>query len=91
MLRVLTAIPGRRDDAVAIVNGLFGDALDDRDSGLATPMSIRAGETTLPLEPYRLAAQTQSVSTEVELKIAEAIGLRVDAGVHVSACEARQG
>jgi pimeloyl-ACP methyl ester carboxylesterase len=46
----LTALPGRRDDAIAVVNGLFGDALDERDSPLATPMTVRAGAVVLPLE-----------------------------------------
>ncbi len=43
-------MPGFGDDAVAIVNGLFGDALDERGSRIATPMTIRAGDTPLPLE-----------------------------------------
>ena len=55
VLRLLAAVPGRRDDAVAIVNGLFGDALDDRDSRFATPMTIRAGEIALPLDRHGLA------------------------------------
>ncbi len=54
VLRLLSAIPGRRDDAVAIVNGLFGDSLDERGSRLATPMTIRAGETVLPLDRQAL-------------------------------------
>lgn len=48
--RLLTALPGRRADVVAIVNGLFGDTLEGRDSRLATPMTIRAGDTPLPLD-----------------------------------------
>jgi len=50
VLGVLTAMRGRRDDALAVVNGLFGDALDDRKSPFATSMTIRAGSTVLPLE-----------------------------------------
>ncbi len=50
LLRLLTTLPGRLDDGVAVVNGLFGDALDDQGSSLATPMTIRAGTTVLPLE-----------------------------------------
>ncbi len=50
VLRLLETLPGRRDDALAVVNGLFGDALEDRDSRLAVPMTIRAGEVVLPLE-----------------------------------------
>ncbi len=64
LLRLLTAIPGRRDDAVAIVNGLFGDTLDGRASRLVTPMTIRWGDTVLPLDrgllPGALAAANVS-------------------------------
>jgi pimeloyl-ACP methyl ester carboxylesterase len=48
LLRVLAPGAGRRDDAVAIVNGLFGDSLDDRGSRYATPMTFRVGDTVLP-------------------------------------------
>lgn len=51
-VRVLSAIPGLGEDAVAIVNGLFGDALVARNSSLATQMTIRAGETTLDLDRH---------------------------------------
>jgi pimeloyl-ACP methyl ester carboxylesterase len=40
----------RSENLVAIVNGLFGDTLEDRDSRWSTPMTIRAGGTVLPLE-----------------------------------------
>jgi triacylglycerol lipase len=50
MLRVLTSFPGRNENLVAVVNGLFGDALDERDSPWSTPMTIRAGDTVLPLD-----------------------------------------
>lgn len=50
LLGLLTSLPGRRDDAIAVVNGLFGDALDERGSPLATPMTVRAGAVVLPLE-----------------------------------------
>jgi triacylglycerol lipase len=50
LIRLVTTLPGRRDDALAVVNGLFGDDLDDRVSAIATPMTIRAGTTVLPLE-----------------------------------------
>ena len=50
LLGLLTLLPERRDgDAIAVVNGLFGDALDERDSPLATPMTVRAGAVVLPL------------------------------------------
>ena len=53
-LGLLTSVSGRRDVALAVVNGLFGDALEDQGSPLATPMTIRAGSTVLPLEPDEL-------------------------------------
>ncbi len=37
----------RRDDVAAIVNGLFGDKLDDSVSRWSTPMTIRAGDTVV--------------------------------------------
>jgi triacylglycerol lipase len=49
LLGLLTSLPGRRDAAIAVVNGLFGDALDERDSPLATPMTVRAGAVVLPI------------------------------------------
>ena len=51
-LRRLTMLSGRGDDAAAIVNGLFGDTLADRGSRVATPMTIRAGNTVLPLDRH---------------------------------------
>ena len=55
LLRLMTAMPGRLDDGVAVLNGLFGDALADQGSSLATPMTLRAGGTELPLERKALA------------------------------------
>jgi pimeloyl-ACP methyl ester carboxylesterase len=55
LLRLLTAVPGRLDDGVAVVNGLFGDMLADQGSSVATPMTLRAGGTALPLERGELA------------------------------------
>lgn len=55
LLRLVSAKPGRRDDLVAIVNGLFGDALDDRNSRWSTRMTIRAGDAVLPLDRHALA------------------------------------
>jgi len=73
LLRLLTTLPGRRDDAVAVVNGLFGDALDDQGSSLATPMTIRAGATVLPLERDALA----DALTEARLEVGPRICLLV--------------
>lgn len=51
----LRALPGRRDDAVAIVNGLFGDTLEARRSPMATTMAIRSGAVELPLDRRSLS------------------------------------
>ncbi len=65
MLRLLATMPGRRHDAVAVVNGLFGDALDDRVSPFATPMTIRAGGTVLPLDRDSLPGVLAGTSSPV--------------------------
>jgi pimeloyl-ACP methyl ester carboxylesterase len=54
LLRLARAVPGRRDDVVAVVNGLFGDTLEDRSSRWATPMTARLGDTVLPLDRHEL-------------------------------------
>jgi len=69
LLRLLTVLPGRRDDATAVVNGLFGDALDDQGSSLATPMTIRAGATILPLERDALRNALTGSGTAVSPRI----------------------
>lgn len=51
---MLTALPKRSDNLVAVVNGLFGDALDDGDSHWATQMTIRLGDTVLPTDRQAL-------------------------------------
>ena len=55
LLRLLTPIPGRRDEALAIVNGLFGDALAERASSSAIPMTLRSGSQVLTLDRDGLA------------------------------------
>jgi triacylglycerol lipase len=65
VLRWLTPITGRRDDAIAIVNGLFGDALDERGSNLAVPMTVRAGDTVLPVERDALAGALAAANVTV--------------------------
>ena len=57
------------DDAVAIVNGLFGDTLDNRASRLATPMTIRAGKVMLPLDRDALAETLATSDTRVSKRI----------------------
>jgi triacylglycerol lipase len=49
LLRLLAAVPNRRNDALAVVNGFFGDALDGQGSSLALPMTFRsdAGEVSI--------------------------------------------
>ncbi|HEX6422154.1 MAG TPA: hypothetical protein VFZ79_01655 [Acidimicrobiales bacterium] len=41
VVRLLTSLPGRGASALAVLNGLFGDALAERDSSLAIPLSFR--------------------------------------------------
>ena len=55
LFRLLAAVPGHRDDALAVVDGLFGDLLADAGSSLAVPMTIRAGGEALPLDREGLA------------------------------------
>jgi len=69
LLRLLATLPGRRDDGVAVVNGLFGDALDDQGSSLATPMRIRAGDTVLPLARDALAEALSDVGPRICLLV----------------------
>ena len=53
---MLAGIPGRGDDARAVLNGLFGDTLDAQGSPLATPMTVRRDGAALPLDRAGLAA-----------------------------------
>ena len=46
--RLVAGLPGRRAEAMAAVNGLFGDVLADQGSPLATPMTLAIGATNLP-------------------------------------------
>lgn len=57
LLQLVWSLPGRGDDARAVLNGLFGDALADQGSSLATQMSLRtAAGVELPLSRDGLAA-----------------------------------
>jgi triacylglycerol lipase len=69
LFRVLTALPGRSDDGLAVVNGLFGDALDDQGSSLATPMTVQAGATDLPLERAALTEAVPDVGPRICLLV----------------------
>jgi len=48
------------ENLVAVVNGLFGDTLDDRDSRWSTPMTIRVGDTVLALDQSRWRSASSS-------------------------------
>ena len=48
LARLLAGLPGRRAEAAAAVNGLFGDVLAAQGSPLATQMTLRIGGTVLP-------------------------------------------
>jgi triacylglycerol lipase len=58
---MLTSVPGRSENLVAVVNGLFGDTLDDRDARWSTPMTLRAGDTVLPLDHRALRDSLSTV------------------------------
>ena len=53
--RLLRAYPGRRDEALAVLNGALGDALAARGSSLALDMSLSYGPQRLALEDPPLA------------------------------------
>lgn len=55
LLRLLTTLPGRRDEALAVVNGFFGDRLADQGSTLAIPMTLYSGTDVLSLDRDNLA------------------------------------
>jgi pimeloyl-ACP methyl ester carboxylesterase len=55
LLRLLMTLPGRRDDALAVVNGFFGDRLADQGSTLAIPMTLRSKTGALTLDRDSLA------------------------------------
>ncbi len=65
----LGSLPGHRDSAVAILNGLFGDTLDGRGSTFATPMTIRAGSEQLPLNRHELADRLADAAPSVSGRI----------------------
>jgi len=41
MIQLVASLPGRTEDVRAVLNGLFGDALDAQGSSLAVPMALR--------------------------------------------------
>jgi len=53
--RLLRAYPGRRDEALAVINGAIGDRLADRGAGLAIDMGLFHGEGLWALDDPPLA------------------------------------
>ena len=62
---VLRALPGRRDAALAAVNGAFGDVLAEQESPLAIPMTLRAAGSVLPLDRDGLAARLPTATGRI--------------------------
>lgn len=56
LLRTLSTVPGWRHDALAVVNGLFGDTLADQGSSLAVPMTFRSDTGEVTIDRPSLAA-----------------------------------
>ena len=51
VIQLVLSLPGRGDDARAVLNGLFGDALVEKESVLAIPLTFRtASGDELPLD-----------------------------------------
>jgi pimeloyl-ACP methyl ester carboxylesterase len=65
LLRFVVGLPGRRDDKLAVVNGLFGDQLADEGSPLAVPMTVRSGADVLELERDALRASLPGATGSV--------------------------
>lgn len=69
LLRVLAAVPGWRHEAVAVVNGLFGDTLADQGSSLATPMTLRSGVSEVAIARHSLARAFPHASSRIALLV----------------------
>jgi triacylglycerol lipase len=69
LLRVLTAAPGRRDEALAVVNGFFGDRLADQGSTLAIPMTVRSGTEVLSIDRDSLARALPQATGRIALLV----------------------
>jgi triacylglycerol lipase len=55
VVRILRSLPGRGADARAVLNGLFGDALAERESSFAVPLTLcTASGDALPLDRHGL-------------------------------------
>ena len=62
-------MPERRDEGLAVVNGLFGDALAERSSPSAIPMTIRSSSGALPLDREGLAAAMPGATGRIALLV----------------------
>jgi triacylglycerol lipase len=69
LLRLLTGLPGPLDEALAVVNGFFGDSLADRGSALAIPMTLRSGTEVLPLDRSGLAHALPQATCRIVLLV----------------------
>jgi len=69
LLRLLTALPGRRDEALAVVNGFFGDSLADQGSTLAIPMTMHSGTHVLSLDRDSLAHSFPQATGRIALLV----------------------
>ena len=67
LLRLLMTLPGRRDDALAVVNGFFGDRLADQGSALAIPMTLRSRTDALTLDRDSLAEKFPQATGSIAL------------------------
>ena len=69
LLRLPLTLPGRRDDALAIVNGFFGDRLADQGSTLAIPMALRSRTDALALDRDSLAERIPQATGRICLLV----------------------
>jgi triacylglycerol lipase len=64
---VLGGLPVRREEALALVNGAFGDALAHQGSSLAIPMTLRSATQVLTLERDALADALPAATSRIAL------------------------
>jgi pimeloyl-ACP methyl ester carboxylesterase len=69
LLRLLMTLPGRRDDALAVVNGFFGDRLADQGSTMAIPMTLRSRTDALTLDRDSLARAFPQATGRIALLV----------------------
>ena len=69
LLRLLTALSGRSVEALAVVNGFFGDRLADQGSTLAIPMTLHSGTDVLSLDRKSLARAFPQANARIVLLV----------------------